>query len=133
MSNSIRFDVISSRGLAHALALAFYNAPSGEATHYKVETIEGVEVRDVPRLILGWGDRPINGGFMLPYRLRMDNNSAVEFVNHWLEAATYPVEDQLFDGSTEKGWRIYNENNGRIGQYTYSFCAIEPILLYYVK
>lgn len=133
MSNSIRFDIISSRGLAHALALAFHNAPSGEATHYKVESIEGVDVRDVPLLILGWGDRPINGGFMLPYRLRMGNNSAVEFVTHWLEDVNYPREEIDFDGSTGKGWRVYNENNGRIGQYTYSFCAVEPVLMYYGK
>lgn len=54
----------------------------------------------------------------LPYNMTM--NQAVDFLYGWLEQCTYPPEPD-HDGSNEKGWRIYNNNNWKRVDNNYGF------------
>ena len=62
------------------------------------------------------------------------------FIQAWLEseqAGTVNISDwdsnYEHDGSNSKGWRIYCENWGHVGEYNYSICAIKPAFMWHGK
>lgn len=59
----------------------------------------------------------------LPYP--MSGKALTEFAWHWLESADFGPKPNI-DGSCTKGWRVYNEGWGRVGDSHYSFVAVQP-------
>jgi len=110
---------ITSRVKAHfdeALRIAFDNAAGHKASHYMITEKHG--------MILFWHEE--NGAIQLPYEMTYED--AVPFVWGWLQKVDYDqYEEQLdHDGDNDKGFRIFNENWGHVGDHHYAFVAIKP-------
>jgi len=124
----------SKESFEHAMQLAFAAAPGHVATHWSEHPKYG--------LVLFWSgnesitephkmfhDKPI-----LPFPYKINCITAIEFVWNWLEQ----VDRKKFelgggdvhyrgDGDSEKAWRVYIDDWGRVAGVNYSFCAILPV------
>lgn len=108
--------------LAMKLAMSWHS----KATHYCVHHKLG--------LVLLWHeDANVDGVAVqkLPFPLKTSDMLA-DFVAGWLSSADYP-EKPDFDGSSVKGWRVYNEEWGHVGKSHYAFVAIQPVWSLYGK
>ena len=56
---------------------------------------------------------------------------ATELVWHWLQHIQYPPDEH--DGSSEKGWRAFNEQFGIVDGCWEAFVAIRPMWIYFPK
>ena len=56
---------------------------------------------------------------------------AAELVWHWLQHIQYPPDEH--DGSSEKGWRVFNEEFGIVDGCWEAFVAIRPMWIYFPK
>lgn len=85
----------------------------------------------VPRMVLFWSD--FDGkNYMQRLPAPMTATETVPFVKAWLGSANYGHEPD-HDGDNTKGWRVYNESWGHIGQWHSAFAAIEPVWLMHGK
>src|SRR5690349_10595408 len=101
-----RFDITSDKNLDSALVIAFGYAAGGTASHWKEE--DG-------KLLLAWTDPGAGWNkFVVPVNALTAKDTVIE----WLKAQKYVDNDKYFDGSTGKGWRVYNEAWGHVnGDY----------------
>lgn len=67
---------------------------------------------------------------VLPFPL--DLNTSISFAWHWLTTSADYGNEPDHDGDNGKGWRVYNENWGRVGSF-YGFVAIKPAWAMYGK
>lgn len=74
--------------------------------------------------VLFWHDES-DGNNPHPFPTRMAACDLTDTVWAWLNEAEYP-ETPKHDGSNTKGFRVYTETWGRIGDDRYSFLAIQP-------
>jgi hypothetical protein len=117
-TNDHRFDVTSDSHLEEILKIAFVR-------HKKTK---GWRI-DGKRLLLSWfNDGEKWNTFLTP----LDDTAAVSPVIEWLKAQDYGPEPDV-DGSILKGFRVYNESWGYIGDDHYAFVAIEPEWIVYGK
>jgi hypothetical protein len=56
---------------------------------------------------------------------------AVAFVWDWLLRVEYPEDEH--DGASKKGWRVFNEQFGIVGDCWEAFIAIRPMWIYIPK
>ena len=118
MADNFSFD-ITGVPLDKSLAVATHN--NNKVVAWRID-------KDGKRLILYWAEH--ESATKLPAPLGGD---AVEtFVRSWLESVDYGQRPDI-DGSTARGWRIYNEYWGHIDHQWQAFVAIEPTWLEYGK
>lgn len=106
-----------------AMALAFHNHTKAEAI--RVDPKKG--------LIFYWhaeaGREALSAGYT-KLIFKHDANAATDLAWNWL--LNVPDEEYQeyldLDGSLTKGWRVYNQQWGKIeGEGDYSFVAIQPV------
>lgn len=113
--------------LSDALQLAFLQAGHDfKAKAFKVDKKKG--------LILLWSDE----GTKFPVPL--DAHAVLPIVTAWLEgdeAKTIECEgwdaDADHDGNNERGWRVYVEDWGHVGDCSYAICAVKPAYMWFGK
>ena len=88
------------------------------ATHYEVCYDYGLVLYD-----LRFVSDPNKDLLALPYP--MDVEAAIPFAWNWLKTAKYPPQPD-HDGSNHKGFEVFNEAWGRVGDRRNSFVAIKP-------
>jgi len=142
-------DVVSegNEDLALALRLIWSNAPSREATHYKVVRFaikteyfnrNGIvthhftrlveDPKGVPTLILFWSEEGSVTQLPFPHNLKR----STEFVEGWLEKVPFGSEPD-HDGDNEKGWRVFTEDWGHVAGHNYAIAGIQPAWAMYGK
>jgi hypothetical protein len=104
----------SQRHFQYALTMAFDHAAGGKARFYRIDPEKG--------LILFWAEGA-KDAVLLPYP--MDCTAATEFVWNWLKTAGYG-EQPDHDGDNARGFRVYNESWGHVGNEWQAFVAIRP-------
>lgn len=131
--DNFRFDVtsIGKDHLKAILGIAFDNAKT-KATHYVVRpaVIGAAPNEDKPFRLVFFRSGGGKGAIQLPFTLDVDG--AVDFVIRWLAEQEYPDEED-FDGSADKGWRVYNERWTRIDNEYQAIVAITPEWALYGK
>ena len=117
--------------LLAALQLAFMQVGSGDMC-------KGFKVDNEKGLILYWGGR-CDGVVELP--CRMGATEVCEMVWKWLNSedskqvklsSVWDI-DQDHDGSNSKGWRVYCEDWGHVGNDRTTLCAITPAYMWHGK
>lgn len=115
-----RIDITNRGDISPAIELAFRGIKT--VSHYKSRP---------DRLLLAW-TKPSSEGWqetMWP----MNYIDVMPLIDGWLDnVAQYPPEPN-HDGSNGKGWRVYNENWGRVDGDFAVFVAIEPVWAMYGK
>lgn len=107
-----------------------YNHPELRASH---ETdLVPVGVGGVQTLVLYWGDINEAAGRVKELPFPLDDVQALEFVDGWLKASDYGQQPD-HDGSNGKGWRVFNNDWGRVDEDFRSFVAIQPVWAMYGK
>lgn len=116
-------------------------APSRAFTAWAVFPAEAPE--DVPkyeqrdprpaRMVFYWSmPEASQNAHSLPFAI--DAAMATDLAIGWIEkTAEYPIDDMDCDGSTDKGWRVWNEKWGRVNGSHYGVFAISPEWVYYGK
>lgn len=120
MADNFRFD-ITGAPLDQCLDIAIIGAPGKKVVGWSVDT-------DGRRLVLYWSTSPR----ATPLPAPLKGEALLGFVKSWLESVNYDSEPD-HDGSNSRGWRVYNENWGHIGNDPYAFAAIEPAWLMHGK
>jgi hypothetical protein len=118
-------DVTSCRKDGLKLAFGLF-----EMRHSKVE---GYKLCGDRGMVFYWhvGAEQIKEGISkLPFVMNLAQAS--EFAWNWLEQAKMPPEPST-DGSTSRGWRVYNERYERIGECDYAFVAVQPTWIIHGK
>lgn len=92
--------------------------------------------------VVGWQEDPKKGlilfkyastkSAMVPFLIELGIDELVPLIKTWLENQDYGPEPD-HDGSNGKGFRIYNEDWGRIGDDWSTICAIKPNWAWYGK
>lgn len=142
-ADNYRFDVTAWDGhhdfdmLRLCLKLAFAN--HSKATHWSHVPGELAKVEHgrqfamwsrPPRLILHWyGEDNKN---LTPFLSPVDFEAATVSVRAWLKAQDYANEPD-HDGDNSKGWRIFNEAWGYVGDHRGAICAVETAWLMHGK
>lgn len=87
-------------------------------------------------LVLLWSNREGATPFPVP----MGAEEVATMAMRWLEtedakemACVDWDRDEDHDGCNERGWRVYCENWGHVGDEHYAICAIRPVFLWYGK
>lgn len=86
------------------------------------DTVTGYSVTGNRKLVFYWSDS--DRAHKLPFPMTLAQ--AADFAIGWLEHADYGDEPD-HDGSNSKGWRIYCEGWGHVGDAWQAFVAIEPV------
>ncbi len=110
----------------------FGNGSETKAVSYTVDEKSG--------LVLHW-HKSAKGSTLLPYEMKM--KACIEFAWHWLQGTEYPDSPDT-NGSTEKAWKVFNQQfihkNNDDGYYIdcedigfYGIVAIKPTWAVYGK
>jgi hypothetical protein len=122
--DNFRFDLTSEGDLTKPMEIAFGHYRTAEA--YLIDPKKG--------LIFFWSAHANNNTdkrlVALPFKL--DAIGAADFAKRWLAEQDYGNQPD-HDGDNGKGWRLYNEDWGRVGARTYSFIAVQPAWAMYGK
>lgn len=123
-----------------AMRLAFHphkNCKDGAASHYLVQTKYELDPLPTPlfetqhpRLIFFWHDPQKEGAQKLPFKMSVED--AIPFAWSWLQKQDYQREPD-HDGDNGKGFAVYNEAWGHVGNSYYGICAISPQWAWYGK
>lgn len=110
--------------LEMAMQIAFaHNAPGLKAEGYCVSADKG--------LVLLWSANDSASG-TVGFPFKMDQTGAADFVSRWLSEQSYGPEPD-HDGDNGKGWRLYCEGWGHVGNLHYAICAVKPAWAMYGK
>jgi len=90
--------------------------------------VVGYSTEGRKKLVLYW--RLSDKATELPYPMTLEQ--AAEFAIGWLEHADYGQKPD-HDGDNKKGWRLYCEDWGFVGDDYYAFAAVEPVWAMYGK
>lgn len=122
MMDNFHIDLTSEGDLTKPMEIAFRGYKTAEA--YAI---------DGKRLIFFWSSHADSAPktlTRLPFKIPAD--AAADFAKRWLAEQDYGREPD-HDGDNGKGWRLYTENWGRIGDWWGSIVAIEPAWACYGK
>lgn len=122
--NNFRIDLTAEGDtvLKKAMEIAFTNSAGGKVEAYKVDPEKG--------LIFFWTSTLHKDVQKLPFKL--DAEGAADFTRRWLAEQDYGRQPD-HDGDNGKGFRIYCESWGRVGDLSGSFVAIQPCWAWYGK
>lgn len=88
---------------------------------------------------IGWVDEPMKGLILIAMGDRYTAfpspvawGEARIIVRAWLDEADFGPEPD-HDGDNEKGFTVYNEAWGHVGEHTGAICAIKPAWMMYGK
>ena len=118
MSDNFSFDLT---GVPLELALSVAGVAHSKVEGYRVD-------EEKNRLVLYWTSSA--KAALLPAPMKIEDLTS--FIHAWLETADYGPEPDC-DGFVRKGWRVYNESWGHVGNEWQAFVAIEPTWLAYSK
>lgn len=133
--DNFQFDVTAWQGhldfdlLQVVMRIAF--ADHDKATVYRVispvfekvaQPRQPPQIEKPATLVFGWHESMRNS-IKLPFTL--DFVGASQWAHRWLKEQDYGREPD-HDGNNSKGWRVFNENWGHIGDDFYAFVAIQP-------
>ena len=101
----------------------------------------GMSNRESTR-VFGWEDHPEKGLILywtdnslaiekFPAPLGVEETTAMVWT--WLAFTTYPEQEWGGDVSYGKGWRVYNEDWGHVGERWQAILAIQPVWAMYGK
>jgi hypothetical protein len=140
------FDITSdgSAALAHAIALAWDNAPGGKATHFFEAKLKSVtktygsntfkelaeDPSGTPTLVLMWSDEKRERCKPLPFPVTQA--FAGQYIEQWLANSDYGSEPG-HDGDNGKGWRVFTESWGHVLGCQYAILAVQPAWAMYGK
>lgn len=112
--DNYHFDMtcIGEAAFRQAMTLAF---GSDKASGYLVKPDKG--------LIFTWIPRAEDGVVLFPFK--MDGAGAADFALRWLNEVDYGKEP-YHDGDNSRGWRLYNEAWGHVGDHHYAIIAVKP-------
>lgn len=126
-------------GLKQAIALAF-EQDQGFYSSLEPATAEGwIESEEKGLILMRWAEAGAKGfqRFIVPH----DPETAAAVVWQWL--GNDKVWDKIKlegwdvyydgDGSSSKGWRVYCEEWGHVGDYFAAICAIKPAWMWHGK
>ena len=118
--DNFRIDVTSNNdaALSHALGVAFGHR--SKAVGYRQDPEKG--------LVLYWTSK----AGMTPLPFAMDAGAVLPIIKGWLAEQDYGREPG-HDGDNGKGWRVYNEAWGHIGNDWEAFLAVKPAWAMYGK
>jgi len=117
--DNFHFDMTSEGKEQLKTALSLF--PHQKVVAYRIDAEKG--------MILYWIQS--TNALSLPFAMSL--SQAADFVSGWLEeAAPYGAEPD-HDGDNGKGWRLYNESWGRIGDESSAFAAVQPVWAMYGK
>lgn len=114
---------ITGANLRDSLALAFGDHKT--VSSFRVEQAEG----KMPICYL-FTDVPKDA---TPFIAPLGVENTAEVVKTWLKSVDYIDNDPYFDGSTDKGWRVFTKSWWAMDGYRTVVCAVEPAVLYYSK
>lgn len=124
--DNFRIDVIAEGcvTLEAALEIAFRHNGGPTAVGYRVHPEKG--------LVFVWsmGDHRDPGVVAFPFK--MDVKGAADFAQRWLAEQNYGRQPD-HDGDNGKGWRVYCEGWGRVGDISFAICAVQPQWAMYGK
>jgi len=120
--DNFRFDLTSEGDLVKPMEIAFQRA---------TRRAEGYLIDDKKGLVFFWYLGGSAAG-LVPLPFKMDHVGAADFAKRWLAEQNYGNEPD-HDGDNGKGWRLYNEAWGKIGDWTGSFIAVKPAWAMYGK
>lgn len=69
---------------------------------------------------------------MVPFPVSMDAATVRPLISAWLAEQNYGREPD-HDGDNKRGWRLYNEAWGRVGDESRTFLAVKPAWTMYGK
>ena len=116
--DNFRIDITSEGDLTPAMRIAFG----------KYRKAKGYSISPEKGLIFYWAEH--ERAAMLPFEL--DAEAAADFARRWLAEQNYGTEPD-HDGDNGKGWRLYNEAWGHIGNEWQAFVAVKPAWAMYGK
>ena len=124
-----RFDIHGPlEELAQALKVGFRSG--FDSTYYAVGYMVD-ETGDIPKLIF-CKDTELG---MIRFFTKFSAEDLTEMVKKWCVAAAESTVDPYSgsDGSSEVGFRVFNESWGIVNNKEGAFCAVEPAWIYYGK
>ena len=120
--DNFHFDLTSEGDLVAPMKIAFQR-PTQRAEGYLIHPEKG--------LVFFWYlGETVEGLVKLPFK--MDHVGAADFARRWLDEQDYGREPD-HDGDNGRGWRLYNEEWGRVGSWTGAFIAVKPAWAMYGK
>lgn len=111
--------------LDSALQIAFSKYP--QAHGWRIQSRDGY----VDRIIFYWAFSESSYSIQRP-PAPVNKSQVRSLIEPWLESVDYGEEPGT-DGSTDKGFRLYNETYGDVNYEWQTFFAIEPYWLVYGK
>lgn len=121
---------LTSEGKEHfkiVMGLAFENCPGKKAKTFGISDKYG--------LVFAWSDTNQvleNGTLIEKLPFVLDLEGTTEFAWNWLKTADYGKEPD-HDGDNKKGFIVYNEYFGSVGNCPYAFVGIQPEWIMYGK
>lgn len=116
--NCFRFDITGERNIEGVIALAF---SEHKKAHGWLEK-DGV-------LYFYWY---ANDPGVQAFPVSIGHEAATAMIKDWLEVQNYGTAPDT-DGSTGRGWRVYNEHWGHVNESFYGFVAVAPHWIIYGK
>lgn len=123
--DNFRFDV-TCRGdgpFRQAMALAFGEA---KATAYVVMADKGLVFLSSPAISGIPSEPPGEPRIIVPFPFKMDAEGAADFALRWLKDAADYGRQPDHDGDNCRGWRLYNESWGHVGNHRSAIIAVLP-------
>jgi hypothetical protein len=116
--------------LARVMAVAFSDIVSGKrnATHFALSGAKQLVLFSQPPSPRS-DCNLAEAAEEFPEPLNLEK--AVAFVWEWLQRVEYPQDEH--DGTSKKGWRVFNEQFGIVGGCWEAFIAIRPMWIYIPK
>ena len=112
--------------LDRVLGVAFSDIIAGEkrATHCRVDGHRQLTLfTRPPKSVEATAAKPFPGPMSCP--------QVTDFVWWWLQQVRYPTDEH--DGSSRKGWRVFNDQFGIVDGCWETFVAVRPMWIYFPK
>jgi hypothetical protein len=128
MSDNFRFDIASDGDITPWLRLVMHSpAVSWREVTVTTAATAGhmAPVVQTPAVfIIRWADKSTHPDAN-PFPVPMNADQIGALVTAWLETAKYPPAPD-HDGDNKRGWHLYNEQWGHVGNDHYAIAAIAP-------
>jgi hypothetical protein len=123
---NFRFDITARGDLTAAMTVAFSWRRTAlfYSIHEPTAPLESGGEGRPRRLIFYW--RAESGQDLPRLPLEADAPAAAELARLWLAKAEYGPEP-YHDGTSSKGWRVYNEERAIVDGHWGAICAVTPV------
>ncbi|WP_373515711.1 hypothetical protein [Persicitalea sp.] len=123
--------------LSQVIRIAFTDRLVGEksATHYLIDQRYGVvffSVQPWETLDDAWSPDGLKVSGATKFSEPIGSREASDFAWNWLQEVEYPSTEE-HDGEAMKGWRVYNQEEGIVGNCRQAVVAVQPFWVYLGK